>query len=225
VKTCSQCKEVKPLESFTRQKAGKDGYRPSCRACCQAYNAEYRKKNAVKVKAYNDRWRAENRERHNAYGRQWSKDNRERAGENRRKWRKNNPEKVRAAKKRYREKNPEKHRALRKREYEKNSETYKARVRQWVKDKPEMRRAQILKRRGLAKNAAGTDYTTAQHIAWRVELYGGCCYYCGQPADTIDHRISLVNGGTHWPANLVPCCRSCNSSKNKRNELEYRAAA
>jgi hypothetical protein len=136
VKTCSQCKEVKPLESFTRQKAGKDGYRPSCRACCQAYNAEYRKKNAVKVKAYNDRWRAENRERHNAYGRQWSKDNRERAGENRRKWRKNNPEKVRAAKKRYREKNPEKHRALRKREYEKNSETYKARVRQWVKDKP-----------------------------------------------------------------------------------------
>lgn len=225
MKRCSQCGETKPYEAFGKQKAGRGGYRANCRDCCRSYNREYREKNAVRVKAYNDRYREEHREQHNAKGRKWNQENRERVGENRRRWRKNNPEKVRAAKKRYREKNPEKHRALKRREYETNRATSIARVRQWTKDNPEMRRAQILKRRGMEKNAAGAKYTTAQHIAWRVELYGGKCYYCGAEADTIDHRISLVNGGSHWPANLVPCCRSCNSSKNYRNELEYRAAA
>lgn len=225
MKTCSRCGETKPLEAFTRQKAGKDGYRASCRDCCFAYNAAYREAHREELRAYNARYRADNLESVREKARNWHKENRAKSNANGARWKRNNRDKVNAMKRAWAEKNPEAHRRHKRADYERNRDAYIARVRQWTKDNPEMRRAQILKRRGLEKNAAGVNYTTAQHIQWRIELYGGKCYYCGADADTIDHRISLVNGGSHWPANLVPCCRSCNSRKNKRNELEYRAAA
>lgn len=56
----------------------------------------------------------------------------------------------------------------------------------------------------------------------RIALYGGLCYYCGAPADTVDHRIPISRGGTNLPANLVPACRSCNSRKRTRTEREFR---
>ena len=47
-------------------------------------------------------------------------------------------------------------------------------------------------------------------------MWGGKCAYCGAPATAIDHAIALTRGGTHWPANLRPSCKSCNSSKGKK---------
>lgn len=46
----------------------------------------------------------------------------------------------------------------------------------------------------------------------------GMCWYCGVPLDpfltyTIDHVSPLSLGGTNDLDNLVPSCRSCNSSK------------
>ena len=39
------------------------------------------------------------------------------------------------------------------------------------------------------------------------------CAYCGNPADTTDHVIPVSRGGTNLPANRVPACGRCNSSK------------
>ena len=39
------------------------------------------------------------------------------------------------------------------------------------------------------------------------------CVYCGDPADTTDHVIPVSRGGTDLPANRVPACGRCNSSK------------
>ena len=49
-----------------------------------------------------------------------------------------------------------------------------------------------------------------------TELSGGgppICVYCGDPADTTDHVIPMSRGGTNLPANRVPACGRCNSSK------------
>jgi len=49
------------------------------------------------------------------------------------------------------------------------------------------------------------------------------CAYCGQnPAETWDHVVGLVknqqfSGFGHTLGNLLPCCKSCNSSKGNRN--------
>lgn len=39
------------------------------------------------------------------------------------------------------------------------------------------------------------------------------CHYCGELADTVDHVIPRLFGGTDDPGNRVPACTSCNSAK------------
>jgi 5-methylcytosine-specific restriction endonuclease McrA len=52
----------------------------------------------------------------------------------------------------------------------------------------------------------GSDHLTEQ--------FEGRCAYCPAPADTWDHVIAVAAGGETVPGNVVPACRSCNSSKN-----------
>lgn len=51
---------------------------------------------------------------------------------------------------------------------------------------------------------------------------GKRCAYCDNPADTIDHAVPLVRGGTNYEGNLVPACKSCNSSKSGYLIAEWR---
>jgi 5-methylcytosine-specific restriction endonuclease McrA len=46
------------------------------------------------------------------------------------------------------------------------------------------------------------------------------CSYCGGPADTLDHIVSLGKGGTHDWDNLTAACKSCNSRKNNGSLLD-----
>jgi 5-methylcytosine-specific restriction endonuclease McrA len=52
------------------------------------------------------------------------------------------------------------------------------------------------------------------------------CAYCGEKAETWDHVHATVqhkkfSGHGHRLANLLPCCKPCNSSKGNQNWLEY----
>ena len=53
------------------------------------------------------------------------------------------------------------------------------------------------------------------------ELKGMTCTYCGQIANQIDHVIPVTKGGLHTIKNLVPCCKSCNSSKGNKTVEEW----
>lgn len=55
---------------------------------------------------------------------------------------------------------------------------------------------------------------------WRAQ--GRTCAYCPRPADTVDHVVPLVRGGTNYEGNLVPACRRCNSSKSGKTVVEWR---
>lgn len=46
------------------------------------------------------------------------------------------------------------------------------------------------------------------------------CHYCGQLADSVDHVLPKIDGGTDDPTNLVACCTPCNS----RRSLEHQRA-
>lgn len=65
----------------------------------------------------------------------------------------------------------------------------------------------------------------------RAEIWeksNGKCWYCGKAMNpfldfSIDHFIPVINNGTDEIFNLVPCCRSCNASKNSRDIESFRA--
>lgn len=43
----------------------------------------------------------------------------------------------------------------------------------------------------------------------------GHCVYCAKPTRlTLDHVTPIIAGGAHAKRNIIPCCKSCNSSKN-----------
>jgi len=50
------------------------------------------------------------------------------------------------------------------------------------------------------------------------------CFYCMQPATTVDHVIPIIQGGDPIAFdNLVSCCARCNSSKGSRSEGSFLA--
>ncbi len=93
----------------------------------------------------------------------------------------------------------------------------------WVKENPQKKAVQSARRR--ARKMAALGAFTAAEWAERLRLFGGFCAYCDQPAESIDHVIPLVEGGSNDILNLVPACRSCNSSKGDRMPLEWAGVA
>lgn len=69
-------------------------------------------------------------------------------------------------------------------------------------------------RRARLRGAPGRF--TAEQAQARIDYFGGLCWVCGGPGDTLDHVIPLARGGSNWPSNLRPACQSCNSRRGAR---------
>lgn len=218
MKHCSKCGIEKPLTEYARASKERDGRKAPCKVCCANYNQRYREANRDHLLAYNKAWNEAHPEAMLAASRRY----RERitgkpVGERVKIY-----ESVAAQKRAWRLANPDKVREHKRVHHERHREQIVARVQAWRQANPMKQRAAHLKRRSAEKNAPGVGYTTAEMIAARVSFYGDKCVYCGSPWEAIDHRIPLARGGSHWPANLVPACSSCNSQKHAKTEREFR---
>jgi len=48
---------------------------------------------------------------------------------------------------------------------------------------------------------------------WILQRDEFICFYCGQPANEVDHVIPKHHGGSDAPSNLVASCKRCNNLK------------
>ena len=88
--------------------------------------------------------------------------------------------------------------------------------RNWTKRNPEKARAIRVQRRSATKGA------TPEQIASVMAAADGHCTYCDKPAPlTLDHVEPVARGGNGKKYNLLPCCKSCNSSKNASDPAEW----
>lgn len=189
MKRCARCGETKDESSFYRHKGNKDGRAYQCKACQNASAKRYRDGNVE--------YHAKDVARASAYL-------------------KAHPEVRLRAQARYRANPKNKPTMLAwQREYTKrNLEKKAAQARAWRKRKPASAAAQRHKRRALRTNAPGC--ASAEQIASRLAVWGYKCWLCAAPYAALDHVKPLVRGGSNWPANLRPICRSCNSSKGSQ---------
>jgi 5-methylcytosine-specific restriction endonuclease McrA len=89
---------------------------------------------------------------------------------------------------------------------------------------PEMRRFRRL--RGVWASRAAGRHTRPSFVQFRArwDFYGGKCWMCGGLANQVDHVIPLSRGGSNWPANLRPACRSCKGRKRDRAPSDFDTA-
>ena len=151
-------------------------------------------------------WAAANRERSQKRASAWYYTNRERALASCKNYRRANRDKKREADRRWRSEN-----RARKSEND----------RLWKRNNPDGIRLQKAMRRANKIQAMGV--CSRSQLAARWEYYGGLCWICGAPACGIDHVIALARGGSNWPVNLRPACRSCNSRKSARDWHQFAA--
>ena len=75
------------------------------------------------------------------------------------------------------------------------------------------RRARVARRRKRRLGQVVNDLTDAQWAAL-LAAWGGCAY-CGRSDQTLqrDCVLAISRGGRYTLENVVPACRSCNTSK------------
>jgi len=107
---------------------------------------------------------------------------------------------------RYRKSHPDKVREIEKRRYPKRKNQ--------ILQHNEHRRARLF--------CAEGGHTTEEWL--RIcALCEGRCLYCNNSCDKFakDHVIPLSKGGSNYIENIVPVCKSCNSSKGSKSPEEF----
>lgn len=126
-------------------------------------------------------------------------------------------------------KNPEKCRKLSKNFYYSNREfciqksrnewkLNKDRIMRYRRANPQIHQKHQLDRRARVARAEGSF--SLDNLSSRWSYYGGLCWMCHGVASVWDHVIALSKGGSNWPANLRPACRTCNARKCARSWKE-----
>ena len=95
-KTCSKCKETKPVTEFSKDRNRGDGLRSDCKACLRADAKAYRAANLEKVTAAGKRYREANKEKCAAGHKAYCAANPELVAAQQKAWRTANPERIAA---------------------------------------------------------------------------------------------------------------------------------
>ena len=239
---CSMCKRCHNEHSKAYRKANPEKGK--------ARKAAYSKSNPEKIKAYNAAWYEANKEKTKARSAAWHKANPEMVKAAKEKWSKANSEQVKTARKAYREANPEKIKAQRAAFRNANPEYMKvykkawreanhgyetvyqathrltrldeerAATRAWRKANPEKVRQYCHEFKARRLKLPHT-LTLAQWEQIKKDFNNACCY-CGEEKPLAqEHFLALSKGGEYSHSNIIPACRSCNSSKSNKDFFEW----
>lgn len=213
-KLCSKCGQTLPLGNFTKDASKRDGLSTVCRTCRKVYAQAYYeqnkdsvcakakldyKKNREKKLTYQSMWR----ENHPGYMDEYRKKHPYDQEERRRQYELEDKAEAAARAREYRKLHCSEINAKNRKRYSEDPD-YRARVRGQAHSRD-------AKMRELPRGFTANDWKRA------VDFFGNQCAYCGKnvPLEQ-DHLVSLKSGGGYTPRNIIPACKSCNSSKGAK---------
>ena len=211
VKICTKCGKELPatIEYFSKMKKGKYGLRADCKKCNSVYRKKHYDKNKKQIREKQNKYfrlyYAKNKEQICEDKKEYYKENRERILDYSRQYHEENRDSIIEYQKEYRAKNKLRIRTLKK--------EYKKRNKELVKMEKQRRKHKL---RGLPRTL------TVQQWANIQKDFGNACCYCGKKKELEkEHFIPLKNGGEFTHNNIIPSCKSCNSSKSDRDFFEW----
>lgn len=247
-KVCSDCLAEYPntLEYFSSDKRRKDKLSYCCKSCLNArnrknYKSESKHEYYIKNKDYilerEKNYREANIDKFKEKDKRYYVENVDKILEYQKRYRVKNSDKIQERRKFHYNNNKELHRIRCKKYYEKNKEILNMkskiyhinnkdsiRVKNCEYRKTEhakrLRKINENKRRTLKKKLL--SYLTKNQWDNILSKFNNSCAYCGSSEPlTIDHFVPISKGGELTVSNVIPCCCSCNSSKNNKNFFEW----
>ena len=180
-----------------------------------------------------EKYRAISRAQYRSPSKQkWLADNRERLNDYYRQWREDNPEKKRQSDKAWAEANPDRVRANLHAWYISNSERVIQAATEWHernRGTARYKAMQVAKeaRRNARKRNNPVEDLPPDFLLRLVEQQKGRCAGCGRRfgkklPPTLEHVVPLAKGGGTVRDNLEARCRPCNTSKNAKDDADWR---
>lgn len=218
-KTCQRCRELKPVEDFSRNRSRPDGLAHYCRPCkAEAAAKRYAARPEVVRQAARDYYQA-NRARKLDSAREYRETNRDALRKDNRARKAAalaaDPERIRAQQRAWRAANPDRVRQYARKRYIDNPEKYRAAVAAWCQANRDASNEIRRRYKARKRSAVCVPFTTAQ-LAAKVAYWGDRCWVCAGSWDSIDHVKPLAKRGPHMLANLRPICTPCNTRKRDR---------
>ena len=240
IKICTKCKRILVANemNFGKKKCGKYGLNSQCKKCrkeytknnkkeISEYKKQYYKENKEYLKEYKRQYRENNKDKINEKYKQYYEENEEHLKEYRRQYYKNNKDKINEKHKEYYRNNKDEILKYGKQYYEDNKDKILEQCKRYYENNPEKRFNQSNKRRSREENQ-GRGITKEQWLEMMDFFDWKCAYsdeYIGGKENnfvrSIDHIISLSNGGLNEPWNCVPMLRNLNSSKSTNDMMNW----
>lgn len=192
MKKCTKCgiEKLRTSEFFPKAKSCVDGLTGDCKACKADYLKGYQKANKKKLKEY-----------HRIYHEDYKVVNKDLILERGKNYRKNNKDAV----------------LERSTNWRLNNELYmKSYLKRWWRENRNASVQYSEKRRSLELGLVST--LTVEEWEWTLKHFDDSCCYCGKRSKlSQDHLIPVTKGGGYTLDNIIPACKSCNSSKHNKD--------
>ena len=233
-KICKDCKRELPLNKnyFYVHNKYKDGFEIRCRECCGSKFLKTKEGYKICSTCRNELPATKeyfNVSKMGKYGfssnckicaaeatRIWKQENSEQAKQSNNKWKAENKEHII----KYREDNKEKSKEYNKVYYIQNKIKRNENAKQWRLRNPEKKKIIDQNRRSRKRQLIAT-LTESQ---WEniKKYFNYTCVYCGEEKPlTQDHFIPVTKGGEYTHNNIIPSCKSCNSSKGNKDFFNW----
>ncbi|MDD4566147.1 MAG: HNH endonuclease [Eubacteriales bacterium] len=225
MKLCGCCKEYKPLSEYIKSNQHKDGLHVYCNNCRhKKKKAEYDRHRDSYVKRARDYY-YDNHEAELEKRRKYAEMNKDFVNELRRLYRESHREEIAEINRQYRKNNKESLKAKEsaKRQKPEYKILHNKRSRKYnVSDKGRLSK-QLGRERYRNRQAAVSATLTKRQWEIIKRMFNHSCAYCGKELKNLtqDHFIPLSAGGGYDANNIIPCCKSCNSSKQNKDFFEW----
>ncbi len=220
---CNMCRKKYRKENAEALSIQDKKYREENKAEISKRRKNYREENADILKKRAKKYREENAEAIKLSKKECYEKNKESVKSRMKEWRMKNTEAKKRADREYRLENLEARRAYNKKYYRENAAAINQQMKEYKKEyyknpeSRELRRLRCQKRRSLQKNAPAT--LTVNQWKKCKTFFNHACAYCGKPSQKLhqEHFVPVTFGGNYTINNIIPACRTCNSSKQDKN--------